>query len=63
MKMVESSPLSAAERIERAIARIEAALVAQAGKHNNLAERHDALRQQVRLAIAQLDGVLGSGRE
>lgn len=57
--MEESSPLSAAERIERAIARIEVALAAQTTTQNSLAKRHEALRREVRLAITQLDDLLG----
>ncbi|MFM9828774.1 MAG: hypothetical protein ACKVOB_08525 [Sphingomonas sp.] len=61
--MAESIPQSAAERIERAIERIEAVLAAQNAAQKRLSSSHQALRDQVRRAVAQLDGMLGNGSE
>ena len=57
---------SALQRIERAFARIDAALSRPASAQANsrqaaeLAARHDALRNETRRAIAELDAVIGA---
>lgn len=65
--MSSERAIEAMERIERAIARIEAAAAAQRsrpfdnGELERLREAHQALRGQVEGAIAQLDRLLANG--
>lgn len=48
-------------RIERALARVErAAARAPAAGNGALGEAHEALRQRVREAVVQLDGLIAS---
>lgn len=63
--MVDAQSLSAADRIDRALARIEAALVDRAESErpvpdDSLAKRHAALRHSMGEAVRALDGVLAS---
>jgi phage shock protein A len=65
--MSSERAIEAMERIERAIARIEAAAAAQSvapreeGELERLREAHQALRGQVEGAIEQLDRLLANG--
>ena len=49
---------SALDRIDRAIARIEAAVAARAQHDDAINARHDALRGRVTQAIAALDALI-----
>ena len=66
--MSENGALTALQRIERALARIEAASAAALQSPANdraLAElnaRHDALRAETRQALADLDALLAGTR-
>lgn len=55
------APASAAERIDRAIARIEAASARRKAEADALTERHAALRRSMADAVAALDDVLARG--
>ncbi len=59
--MAEYSPLPAADRIDRALTRIEDALAARAENERALAGRHVVLRQRVSEAIDKLDDIIASG--
>ena len=48
------------ERIEAALARIEAAAAARAYDNDRLATRHTALREKVQDAVAALDALIAS---
>lgn len=48
------------ERIEAALARIEAAAVARAYENDRLATRHQALREKVQDAVTALDILIAS---
>lgn len=56
--MADAAPLSAAERAERAIARIEAALARQQAATEALTRRHAALKTHMAEAIEALDDVI-----
>ncbi len=56
--MVDAQPQSAADRIDRALARIEAALADRPRHDDDLVKRHTALRQTMTEAVRVLDGVL-----
>ena len=58
--MAEDAP-DALDRIDRAIARIEAAAAARHKEHAALAGRHDALRRRIGEAIGALDDVIARG--
>ena len=63
--MVDAQSQSAADRIDRALARIEAALVARPeadrpALDDDLVKRHAALRHSMGEAVRALDGVLAS---
>ncbi len=63
--MVDAQSQLAADRIDRALARIEAALVDRRGAErpvsdDSLAKRHAALRHSMGEAVRALDGVLAS---
>ena len=65
--MADQRALDAAARIERALARIEAAAArpAPAGEseeQRQLQLRHDAMRSRVTGALAQLDALIGAGK-
>ena len=55
------APVSAADRIERAIARIETAAKARARAMESLDARHAALRSRMAEAVAALDDVIARG--
>ncbi|GGB34340.1 hypothetical protein GCM10011380_24740 [Sphingomonas metalli] len=55
-KMSETPP--AVERIERAIARIERAVLARAAEAESLARRHATLKTRMAEAVAALDEVI-----
>ena len=59
--MSEARILSAIDRIEKALARIEtqAALSGGSGSSGDLAEKHDTLRRQVTASLAELDTLIG----
>jgi len=56
--MAEETSPAAVERIERAIARIEAAVTDREHANAALAERHEALRLRIEDAIRDLDAVI-----
>ena len=61
--MIEQRFIVAIGRIERALARIEksAALPAPKGD-NDLAERHEKLKSETRIALRDLDKILAGAR-
>lgn len=61
--MEDHSPLSAADRIDRALNRIETALARREPADQALAERHAALKQRTAEAIATLDDILHRASE
>lgn len=52
------TPSSPAQRIDRALDRIDAAIAGRAGETESLRRRHQALRQRIGEAVAALDGLL-----
>ena len=58
--MSEARILSAIDRIEKALARIEtqAALTGSSGQSGDLAAKHDALRNQMTASLAELDTLI-----
>ena len=54
--------LSAAERIDRALTRIDTAVAARTSAHHALARRHTALRARMGEAIEALDKLLADAR-
>lgn len=54
--------LSAAERIDRALTRIDTAVAARTNAHQALARRHAALRARMGEAIEALDKLLADAR-
>ncbi len=56
--MVDAQFQSAADRIDRALARIEAALADRPAPDDTLAKRHAALKHSMAEAVRVLDGVL-----
>lgn len=58
--MVDVQSQSAADRIDRALARIEAALADRPAVDDTLANRHAALRHSMAQAVRALDGILAS---
>jgi hypothetical protein len=61
--MVDAHPQSAADRIDRALARIEAALADRPAADASLAKRHAALKQSIAEAVHTLDGLLAPGAD
>ena len=53
-----AEPSTAADRIEAAINRIEAAVAARAADARDLSTRHEALRARMAEAVAALDDVI-----
>lgn len=51
------------DQIDRAIARIEAAVAARAAESGVLARRHDALRSRMAEAVRALDDVIARGAD
>lgn len=58
---MDTPPPSALERIDRAIARIEAASAKRARDARALTQRHAALRSSMTEAVKALDDVLARG--
>lgn len=56
--MADASPPTALDRIDRALARIEAAIVARDASRERLIARHETLRSRMAEAIAALDAVI-----
>lgn len=56
-----SEPAPATERIDRAIARIQAAVAARAASGDALARRHAALKARMAEALSALDDVIARG--
>ncbi|WP_404368984.1 hypothetical protein AB5I39_15835 [Sphingomonas sp. MMS24-J45] len=54
----QTLPPTALDRIDRALARIEAAVAARDARYARLIERHETLRNRMAEAIAALDAVL-----
>ena len=63
MAMADEAPSPALDRIERAIARIEAAAHMQRDENRTLAERHARLRARIGEAITSLDTLVARERE
>jgi hypothetical protein len=59
--MADVSPPAALDRIERAIARIEAAVSNRDRANAALARRHDVLRTRVQGALDELDAIIAAG--
>lgn len=64
--MADQRALDAFARIERAFARIEAAAARPVpsgndAEHDRLQVRHDAMRERVTGALAQLDALIAAG--
>ena len=58
MAMSDEASENASARIDRALARIEAAAKRSAHDHADLTRRHAALRSQVGAALASLDSLI-----
>ena len=58
LRMAEASPPTALDRIDRALARIEAAAAQRDTSRARLIERHETLRRRMAEAIAALDAVI-----
>ena len=56
--MADASPPTALDRIDRALARIEAAAAQRDTSRARLIERHETLRRRMAEAIAALDAVI-----
>ncbi|PTS84598.1 hypothetical protein DBR17_07750 [Sphingomonas sp. HMWF008] len=56
--MADASPPTALDRIDRALDRIEAAIVARDASRERLIARHETLRSRMAEAIAALDAVI-----
>lgn len=56
--MAEASPPTALDRIDRALARIEAAATLRDTNRATLIARHETLRRRIAEAIAALDAAL-----
>ena len=56
--MSDASPPIAVDRIDRALARIDAAIAARDAGHARLIERHETLRSRMAEAVAALDALL-----
>jgi 2-methylisocitrate lyase-like PEP mutase family enzyme len=59
----DDKSISALDRIDRAIARIEAVVTGQAEADAVLSRRHEALRSRVTQAIAALDTLIDQGSD
>lgn len=61
--MIEQRFIVAIGRIERALSRIEKSAIAPASAgDNDLAERHERLKSETRMAIQDLDKILADAR-
>jgi hypothetical protein len=56
--MAEASPPTASDRIDRALARIEAAIALRDTNPASLIARHETLRRRMAEAITALDAVI-----
>lgn len=56
--MADASPPTALDRIDRALDRIEAAIVARDASRERLIARHETLRSRMAEAISALDAVI-----
>ena len=59
--MADETPLPALDRIDRAIARIEAVLAERARATEDALRRHATLRARMEEAVTALDDVIGRG--
>jgi len=59
--MADGTPPPALDRIDRALARIDAALAARARASEEMVRRHAALRARMEEAVAALDEVMTRG--
>jgi hypothetical protein len=59
--MAEETPLPALDRIDRALARIDAALAARSRAGEDMVRRHAALRARMEDAVAALDDLITKG--
>ncbi len=58
--MADTPPNTAGARIEKALARIEAAAAARSYNAERLARRHTVLREKVEAAVASLDALIAN---
>jgi hypothetical protein len=56
--MADPDPTTALDRIDRALARIEAAAAARTAANTALTRRHETLRTRMAEAVAALDAVI-----
>ena len=56
--MADAPPNASSARIEKALARIEAAAAARAYNIERLTHRHTALREKIEDAVASLDALI-----
>jgi hypothetical protein len=61
--MADGTPPPALDRIDRALARIDAALAARARASEEMVRRHAALRARMEEAVAALDDVMARGSD
>ncbi|OYY67360.1 hypothetical protein [Sphingomonas sp. 28-63-12] len=61
--MADEHPLSAIDRIDLALVRIEAALADRPPADSGLADRHAVLKQRMAEAITALDAILATGAD
>ena len=59
--MADGTPPPALDRIDRALARIDAALAARTRASKDMIRRHAALRARMEEAVAALDDLIGKG--
>jgi hypothetical protein len=60
--MADETPPSALDRIDRALARIDAALAARTRASEEMIRRHAALRARMEDAVSALDDVIARGK-
>ena len=60
--MADVTPPTALDRIDRALARIDAALAARTRASEDMIRRHAALRARMEEAVAALDELITNGR-
>ena len=61
--MADPTPNTPLDRIDRALARIEAAAAARTANGTALMQRHETLRTRMAEAVAALDAVIARGAE
>jgi len=59
--MADGTPPLALDRIDRALARIDAALAARSRASEDMVRRHAALRARMEDAVAALDDLISKG--